>query len=87
MDSLFIKDNLKMLFKDNIACSVYKQGDYIKRKLKTFCENYIIHVKLKRIVKLMFNKICSSVNSINLFIKSLSTSTSKKLIVLKCFYR
>ena len=49
-------------------------------ELNTFHQNSFIRMKSKRVVKLMLKKICLSDNLVDLFTKSLSNSTFKKLI-------
>ena len=76
-----IKGDPTILFEDNIACIVQTKGGYIKGDMtKHISPKFLYAHELEKIGKIDAQQACSSDNLVDLFTKSLSTSTFKKLI-------
>ncbi|KAL6313570.1 hypothetical protein AAG906_006937 [Vitis piasezkii] len=76
-----IKGNPTILFEDNAACITQITGGYIKGdKIKHISPKFFYTHELQKSGEIDVQQICSSDNLVDLFTKSLSTSTFKKLI-------
>ena len=76
-----IKDNLTTLFEDNVACIAQIKRDYIKGdRTKHISQKFFYTHELQNSGEIDVQQIRSSDNLAYLFMKSLSTSTFKKLI-------
>ena len=76
-----IKGNPIILFEDNIAYIAQIKGGYIKRdRTKKFSPKFFYTHELQKSGEIDVQQICLSNNLIDLFTKSLPTSTLKKLI-------
>ena len=76
-----IKDNSTTLFKDNAACIAQIKGGYIKGDItKHISLKFFYTHELQKSSEIDVQQIRSSDNLADLFTKSLSTSTFKKLI-------
>ena len=76
----FIKDNLITLFEDNATCIAQVKGGYIKGdKTKHISPKFFYTHELQKSSEIDIQQICSSDNLVDLFTKSLSISTFKKL--------
>ena len=78
---LYKKNNLTTLFEDNDACIVQIKRGYIKRdRIKHIFSKFFYTHELQKSAEIDIHQICSSDNLADLFVKSLLTSTFKKLI-------
>ena len=76
-----IKDDLTILFEDNVVCIAQITRDYIKRdRTKHISPKFFYTHELQKSGEIDVQQIRSSDNLAYLFTKSLSTSTFKKLI-------
>ena len=76
-----IKDNPTTLFEDNVACIAQIKGDYIKKyRTKHIFQKLFYTHELQKSSEIDVQQIRLSDNLVDLFTKSLSTSTFKKLI-------
>ena len=76
-----IKDNPTTLFEDNTACIAQIKGGYIKRdRTKHISLKFFYTHELQKSGEIDVQQIRSSDNLADLFTKSLTTSTFKKLI-------
>ena len=76
----FIKDNPTTLFEDNVACIAQIKGGYIKGDItKHISPKFFYTHELHKSCEIDVQQIRSSDNLANLFTKSLSTSTFKKI--------
>ena len=76
-----IQGNLIILFEDNVAYIAQIKGGYIKRdRTKNFSPKFFYTHELQKSGEIDVQQICLSNNLIDLFTKSLPTSTLKKLI-------
>ena len=76
-----IKDSLTTLFVDNVACIAQIKGGYIKRdKIKHISPKFFYTHEFQKSGEIDVQQIRSSDNLADLFTKSLSTLTFKKLI-------
>ena len=76
-----IKDGSITLFEGNAACIAHIKGGYIKGdKTKHISSKFFYTHELQRSNEIDVQQICSSDNIVDLFIKSLKTSTFKKLV-------
>ena len=76
-----IKGDLTILFEDNVACITQIIGGYIKGdRTKDISLKFFYTHELQKSGEIDVQQICSSDNIVDLFIKSLPTSTFKKLI-------
>ena len=81
MRTPFIKDNPKTLFEDNVACIAQIKGGYIKGdRTKHISPKFFYTHELQKGGEIDVQKIRSNDNLVDLFMKSLLTSTLKKLI-------
>ena len=77
----FIKDDPIILFEDNVACIVQITGDYIKGdRTKHISPKFFYTHELQKSGEIDVQQIRLSDNLTDLFTKSLSTFTFKKLI-------
>ena len=76
-----IKDSSTTLFEDNVACIAHIKGGYIKGDItKHISPKFFYTHEFQNSYEIDVQQICSSVDLIDLFTKSLITSTFKKLI-------
>ena len=76
-----IKDNSTILFQDNVACIAQIKGGYIKGdRTKHFLPKFSYTHELQKICEIDVQQIRSSDNLVDMFTKSLPTSTFQKLI-------
>ena len=76
-----IKGDPTILFKDNVACIAHITIDYIKReKTKHISPKFFCRHELQKNGEIDIQQIRSSDNLADLFTKSLTTSTFKKLV-------
>ena len=78
---LSIKDNSTTLFEDNVACIAQMKGGYIKGdRNKHISPKFFCTHELQKSGEINVQQIRSSDNLADLLMKSLPTSTFKKLI-------
>ena len=76
-----IKGDLTILFEDNVACVAQIIGGYIKgNRIKHISPKFFYIHELQKSGEIDVQQIRSIDNLVDLFTKSLSTSTFKKLI-------
>jgi hypothetical protein len=76
-----IENSPTILFEDNATCITQLRGGYIKEeKIKHISSKFFYMHQLQRKGKIDFKQIRSSDNLVDLFTKSLSASTFKKLV-------
>ena len=75
-------DNLStILYKDNASCTTHLNGGFIKRdRTKHILPKFFYTHELKMNGVINVQQICSSDNVADLFTKSLSTATFKKMV-------